>query len=78
MTSATIIPVRMRLAVFPYSRDWGYCLMDEPAAHDFDFPEMPPGAMYDTDHQCRLQYGQDAMYCEGIDVSLTFPIYVVT
>ena len=51
------------------SRDWGYCLDDEPSEHEFEFPVLPPGVMYDVDHQCRLQYGPEARYCEGIDVS---------
>lgn len=57
-----------------YSRDWGYCLDDEPSEHPFNFPVLPPGVMYDIDHQCRLQYGQDAEFCEGIDVSVTAKI----
>ncbi|KAL5005515.1 hypothetical protein ScPMuIL_018971 [Solemya velum] len=48
-------------------RDWGYCLDDEPADHDFVYPVLPPGTMYDADHQCRLQYGQDAALCDGIE-----------
>lgn len=48
-------------------RDWGSCLDDEPSEHEFTFPELPPGAMYDADHQCRLQYGPDAGFCEGIE-----------
>lgn len=53
-------------------RDWGRCLDDEPSDHEFSFPEVPPGAMYDADHQCRLQYGPGATYCHGIeDVCLT-------
>lgn len=53
------------------SRDWGRCLDDEPLAHNFTFPVLPPGAMYDADHQCRLQYGAGAKYCDGIEVSET-------
>ncbi|XP_071091239.1 A disintegrin and metalloproteinase with thrombospondin motifs 12-like [Haliotis cracherodii] len=50
-------------------RQWGYCLDDEPGHHpDFKFPSQPAGIMYDTDHQCRLQYGRDAALCEGIEV----------
>ena len=41
------------------SRDWGYCLDDEPARHQYKFPVLPAGTMYDADHQCRLQYGTD-------------------
>ena len=42
-----------------YSRDWGYCLNDEPAEHLYKFPKLPAGTMYDANHQCRLQYGTD-------------------
>ncbi|XP_064618507.1 A disintegrin and metalloproteinase with thrombospondin motifs 12-like isoform X2 [Lineus longissimus] len=48
-------------------RDWGYCLEDEPGDHDFEYPIIPPGAMYDADHQCRLQYGATATHCDGIE-----------
>ncbi|XP_028966579.1 A disintegrin and metalloproteinase with thrombospondin motifs 7 [Galendromus occidentalis] len=48
-------------------RDWGRCLDDEPRAHSYTFPVLPPGAMYDADHQCRLQYGNSAKYCDGIE-----------
>ncbi|KAG8200338.1 hypothetical protein JTE90_028520 [Oedothorax gibbosus] len=48
-------------------RDWGNCLDDEPSDHEFYFPELPPGAMYDANHQCRLQYGPEAEHCEGIE-----------
>ena len=54
---------------FQYSRDWGHCLNDEPSAPEFEFPVLPPGVMYDVHHQCRLQYGPDAQFCYGIDVS---------
>ncbi|KAL8565304.1 hypothetical protein ACOMHN_001202 [Nucella lapillus] len=47
-------------------RDWGYCLDDEPGHHDFQYPVLPAGTMYDADHQCRLLYGQDAALCGGI------------
>ncbi|XP_060601173.1 A disintegrin and metalloproteinase with thrombospondin motifs 7-like isoform X2 [Ruditapes philippinarum] len=40
-------------------RDWGYCLDDEPTSHSYEYPVMPPGTMYDANHQCRLQYGSD-------------------
>jgi len=59
------------------SRDWGYCLDDEPSEHPFNFPVLPPGVMYDIDHQCRLQYGPDAEFCEGIDVSVFDGINII-
>ncbi|XP_053405061.1 A disintegrin and metalloproteinase with thrombospondin motifs 7-like [Mercenaria mercenaria] len=40
-------------------RDWGYCLDDEPSSHEYNYPVLPPGTMYDANHQCRLQYGTD-------------------
>ncbi|XP_063218509.1 A disintegrin and metalloproteinase with thrombospondin motifs 7-like [Bacillus rossius redtenbacheri] len=42
---------------------YGDCLQDEPAS-DLSYPDLPPGAMYDADHQCRLQFGErDASVC---------------
>ena len=55
-----------------HSRDWGHCLNDEPTVPEFDFPVLPPGVMYDVHHQCRLQYGPQAQFCFGIDVSTHF------
>lgn len=68
----------MKILHFFDSRDWGYCLDDEPSEHDFEFPVLPPGVMYDVDHQCRLQYGPDAELCEGIDVSRIVYRYQLT
>lgn len=49
-------------------RNWGSCLEDRPSEeHEFRYPELPPGAMYNVDHQCRLQYGPEAMHCAGMD-----------
>lgn len=48
-------------------RNWGTCLEDPPSDHEFHYPELPPGAMYNVDHQCRLQYGPEAMHCAGMD-----------
>ena len=41
---------------------------DEPSEIEYDFPELPPGAMYDADHQCRLIFGPGATYCHGIEM----------
>lgn len=51
------------------SKGWGRCLDDEPAKHDFNFPTMLPGVIYDADHQCRLQYGLESRHCTGMMVS---------
>ncbi|XP_063874225.1 A disintegrin and metalloproteinase with thrombospondin motifs 7-like isoform X1 [Scylla paramamosain] len=48
-------------------RNWGTCLEDEPPTVEYRFPELPPGAMYDADHQCRLSYGQEATHCSDIE-----------
>lgn len=48
-------------------RNWGTCLEDPPSDHEFHYPELPPGAMYNVDHQCRLQYGPEATHCSGMD-----------
>lgn len=55
------------LIVSLLSRNWGYCLDDPPGQHDFKYPELPPGTMYDADHQCRLLYGEGAERCNGIE-----------
>ncbi|GFO21304.1 A disintegrin and metalloproteinase with thrombospondin motifs [Plakobranchus ocellatus] len=49
-------------------RNWGYCLDDPPGQHDFKYPTLPAGTMYDADHQCRLLYGEGAESCRGIEV----------
>ncbi|XP_021933903.1 A disintegrin and metalloproteinase with thrombospondin motifs 7-like isoform X2 [Zootermopsis nevadensis] len=35
----------------------GQCLEDEPTQNDYNYPDLPPGAMYNAEHQCRLQFG---------------------
>lgn len=49
-------------------RNWGFCLDDTPGQHDFKYPTLPAGTMYDADHQCRLLYGEGAESCKGIEV----------
>lgn len=58
---------RLRSLTPSRSRDWGACLEDEPPQVEYSFPELPPGAMYDADHQCRLSFGAGATHCEGIE-----------
>ncbi|XP_032687122.1 A disintegrin and metalloproteinase with thrombospondin motifs 7-like isoform X2 [Odontomachus brunneus] len=42
----------------------GDCLEDEPADNDYAYPDLPPGAMYNAEHQCRLQFGvKEAAVC---------------
>lgn len=42
--------------------------MDEPEEAAYSFPVLPPGAMYDADHQCRLSFGSNAEHCRGIEL----------
>ncbi|XP_043584459.1 A disintegrin and metalloproteinase with thrombospondin motifs 7-like isoform X4 [Bombus pyrosoma] len=45
----------------------GECLEDEPADNDYSYPELPPGAMYNAEHQCRLQFGvREASVCSPL------------
>ena len=39
------------------SQESGQCLEDEPSQNDYNYPDLPPGAMYNAEHQCRLQFG---------------------
>lgn len=42
----------------------GECLEDEPqTVEDYKYPPLPPGAMYDAEYQCRLQFGEYAQVC---------------
>jgi len=57
------------------SRGWAYCLDDEPMEYKhrkLNYPVIPPGTMYDADHQCRLVYGPEAELCDGIQVNSNF------
>ncbi|KAI4488514.1 hypothetical protein M0802_011554 [Mischocyttarus mexicanus] len=47
----------------------GECLEDEPTVKptQYPYPELPPGAMYNAEHQCRLQFGvRDASVCSPL------------
>ncbi|XP_069698808.1 A disintegrin and metalloproteinase with thrombospondin motifs 12-like [Periplaneta americana] len=45
--------------------DLGDCLLDEPQDHNFNIPEMPPGAMYDANFQCAQEFrNPEAKYCD--------------
>ncbi|XP_063816638.1 A disintegrin and metalloproteinase with thrombospondin motifs 12 [Pseudophryne corroboree] len=48
-------------------RGWGFCLDDLPAKKDFKLPLIAPGVLYDVNHQCQLQYGPNATFCELVD-----------
>ncbi|KAJ9585999.1 hypothetical protein L9F63_020363, partial [Diploptera punctata] len=45
----------------------GECLEDESSQNDYNYPDLPPGAMYNAEHQCRLQFGVNS---SGVCTSL--------
>lgn len=52
-----------------FSRGWGFCLDDIPQKKVLKSPIIAPGVIYDVHHQCQLQYGSNATFCEDVDVS---------
>jgi len=54
--------------LFNFSQGKGDCLEDEPARNnDYAYPDLPPGAMYNAEHQCRLQFGvREASVCSQL------------
>lgn len=35
--------------------------------NDYVYPDLPPGAMYNAEHQCRLQFGvREASVCSQL------------
>ncbi|XP_041764889.1 A disintegrin and metalloproteinase with thrombospondin motifs 7 [Anopheles merus] len=48
----------------------GKCLEDAPSQEEYEYPELPPGAMYNADLQCRLQFNstdEDMTVCSKLD-----------
>ncbi|NXI45019.1 ATS12 metalloproteinase, partial [Galbula dea] len=48
-------------------RGWGFCLDDSPQKEVLKSPVIAPGVIYDVHHQCQLQYGSNATFCEDMD-----------
>uniref|UniRef100_A0A663FGV1 ADAM metallopeptidase with thrombospondin type 1 motif 12 n=1 Tax=Aquila chrysaetos chrysaetos TaxID=223781 RepID=A0A663FGV1_AQUCH len=48
-------------------RGWGFCLDDIPQKKVLKSPIIAPGVIYDVHHQCQLQYGSNATFCEDVD-----------
>ncbi|XP_067401591.1 A disintegrin and metalloproteinase with thrombospondin motifs 12 [Emydura macquarii macquarii] len=48
-------------------RGWGFCLDDIPKKKDVKLPLIAPGVIYDVHHQCQLQFGLNATFCEEVD-----------
>lgn len=55
------------------SRGWGFCLDDRPSKRDLTTPLARLGVRYTTHHQCQLQYGSNATFCNEVDVSIVAP-----
>lgn len=50
------------------SKGQGKCLQDRPEEmEEYEYPELPAGAMYNGDYQCRFQFGSDATVCSPLD-----------
>lgn len=58
-----------KYAILSFSRGWGFCLDDIPQKEVLKSPVIAPGVIYDVHHQCQLQYGSNATFCEDVDVS---------
>ncbi|KAJ8381094.1 hypothetical protein SKAU_G00018720 [Synaphobranchus kaupii] len=48
-------------------RGWGSCLDDRPSKKDITTPLVAPGVRYTTHHQCQLQYGPNATFCQEVE-----------
>ncbi|XP_074851795.1 A disintegrin and metalloproteinase with thrombospondin motifs 12 [Carettochelys insculpta] len=48
-------------------RGQGFCLDDVPKKKELKSPLIAPGVIYDVHHQCQLQYGSTAVFCEEVD-----------
>lgn len=68
-----LINLNLSYSILFTSRDRGYCLNDESTVFDYVFPFLPPGTMYNADHQCRLQYGPEAKVCDSVSVRRILP-----
>lgn len=55
----------------PNSQGLGKCLEDAPTPlEEYQYPELPAGAMYNADLQCRLQFNatdEDLKVCSQLD-----------
>lgn len=53
-----------------FSRGWGFCLDDVPQKKGLKSKVIAPGVIYDVHHQCQLQYGPNATFCQEVEVSV--------
>uniref|UniRef100_A0A8C0SDH4 ADAM metallopeptidase with thrombospondin type 1 motif 12 n=1 Tax=Canis lupus familiaris TaxID=9615 RepID=A0A8C0SDH4_CANLF len=48
-------------------RGWGFCLDDTPQKKGLKSKVIAPGVIYDVHHQCQLQYGPNATFCQEVE-----------
>ncbi|XP_076973044.1 A disintegrin and metalloproteinase with thrombospondin motifs 12 isoform X2 [Tamandua tetradactyla] len=48
-------------------RGWGACLDDIPQKKGLKSKVIAPGVIYDVHHQCQLQYGPNATFCQEVE-----------
>ncbi|KAF0884086.1 A disintegrin and metalloproteinase with thrombospondin motifs 12 isoform X1 [Crocuta crocuta] len=48
-------------------RGWGFCLDDIPQKKGLKSKVIAPGVIYDIHHQCQLQYGPNATFCQEVE-----------
>ncbi|XP_023094924.2 A disintegrin and metalloproteinase with thrombospondin motifs 12 isoform X2 [Felis catus] len=48
-------------------RGWGFCLDDMPQKKGLKSKVIAPGVIYDVHHQCQLQYGPNATFCQEVE-----------
>uniref|UniRef100_A0A8D1C8J2 ADAM metallopeptidase with thrombospondin type 1 motif 12 n=1 Tax=Sus scrofa TaxID=9823 RepID=A0A8D1C8J2_PIG len=48
-------------------RGWGFCLDDIPKKKGLKSKVIAPGVIYDVHHQCQLQYGPNATFCQEVE-----------
>ncbi|KAK1345385.1 LOW QUALITY PROTEIN: hypothetical protein QTO34_014096 [Cnephaeus nilssonii] len=48
-------------------RGWGFCLDDKPQKKGLKSKVIAPGVIYDVHHQCQLQYGPNATFCQEVE-----------
>ncbi|EPY73149.1 A disintegrin and metalloproteinase with thrombospondin motifs 12 [Camelus ferus] len=53
-------------------RGWGFCLDDIPQKKGLKSKVIAPGVIYDVHHQCQLQYGPNATFCQEVEVSVGY------
>ncbi|XP_057396905.1 A disintegrin and metalloproteinase with thrombospondin motifs 12 isoform X4 [Balaenoptera acutorostrata] len=48
-------------------RGWGFCLDDNPKKKGLKSNVIAPGVIYNVHHQCQLQYGPNATFCQEVE-----------